>query len=66
MERVLSLYKSPQRNRELARDQFDPPWQRHHMKLLAWNEPELVTHPLGDHDLMIGRNSGDINRFIVI
>jgi hypothetical protein len=48
------MQKAPKRNRRLAWHQLNAPRQRDHLQLLAGAQAELLTHPLGDDDLVLG------------
>jgi hypothetical protein len=56
------MQKAPKGNRRLARHQLNAPRQRGHLQLLAGAQAELLTHPLGDDDLVLGGYGCKINR----
>jgi hypothetical protein len=55
------MQKAPKRNRPLAWHQLNAPRQRNHLQLLAGAQAELLTHPLGDDDLVLGGYGCDIH-----
>jgi hypothetical protein len=65
LEGVASLEKPTQSGRGLTWHQLNPPRQSNHLKLLSRRKPELLTHPLGDHDLVFGGDSDEIHHLIV-
>jgi hypothetical protein len=54
LEGVVSLEKPTESGRGLAWHQLNPPRQGNHLKLLSRGKAELLTYPLGDHDLVFG------------
>jgi hypothetical protein len=61
LEGVVSLEKPTESARGLAWHQLNPPRQSNHLKLLTRGKTELLAHPLGDHDLVFGGDSGEIH-----
>jgi hypothetical protein len=59
------MQKAPQGNRLLARHQLNAPRQRNHLQLLARAQAKLLTHPLGDDDLVLGGNGCEIHEATV-
>ena len=55
------MQKPAKGNRRLARHQLNAPRQGDHLQLLAGAQAKLLTHPLGDDNLVLGGNGYEIH-----